>query len=519
MLEVVRIKGFMSHLDTEFNFTDGLNSITGFNDSGKSSILHAIRWFSMGEPKGDKFRTCVTDKGKTVEAKETTVELVIDGITMSKTRTANGQTYYTIEDEKYFKTEMPEEIRACLGIQNVYEFGSIELELNFVFQLDMPFLLSEAPSTGAFILGRLANTEVVDITAKELSTDAFNIKRENTNLESFIAALNTKLEAYSNLDNQLQCVKQCKELVRKCYLVSDKQTTLNGLNGLLKTYKSHIQDIQDKLNRLPDVDKLHGIASLCLDKLVRITSLSKFSSQYNTCVLTTNTLQPKVWACTQISLKEDSLYIGLKMYNTIQKCVTMKHNRQELLLTESRCTSQLKVTDNILSLIDTLNHVKDALNGRNIYMKLSSEYIKTHNTVKTLTDKQIPLNNMVSLQDKIAEYITKYNKCMALQHTDAGYDFVTRDIMECEYYITQYTSHINLRLDNLDYLVNTYKKLATLKVQHKLTDNAVKEYMQTVQIATNNVQEFSQVVDVMFKELGVCPLCNTTIDGCKHYGV
>jgi exonuclease SbcC len=519
MLEVVRIKGFMSHLDTEFNFTDGLNSITGFNDSGKSSILHAIRWFSMGEPKGDKFRTCVTEKGKTIEAKETTVELVIDGITMAKTRTASGQTYYTIEDEKYFKTEMPEEIRACLGIQNVYEFGSIELELNFVFQLDMPFLLSEAPSTGAFILGRLANTEVVDITAKELSTDAFNIKRENTILETAIAQTNTKLDAYKDLDKHIKCVQDCKDLLKIWNALYAKRTSLFIFNETYKGRTININSLQETLNGLPDIEKLHRTASVCMDKFVRITNLSSISGRYNECYTATYALKNSISTCTKIVLDEDKIYKVSKIYDMVDYLHKVMHANKENNLLVSRFTAQLKVLTNVGQAWESVKHAKDLFKAFNVYITLNKEYNKVYNVKHEMQNKLVTIHNLVNTEPAINEYKTKYDKCIHLQKLDAGYDYGTNDVTEYEYNVDMFNKIQNVRIDNLMYLIDKYKSLTSLSVEYVLCKKHIIECEATCVVAKTNLEEYSQKVQDIFNETGVCPLCNTVLNGCKHEGV
>ena len=49
------VEGFQSHTNSHFNLGNGLNVITGPSDSGKTSIIRAVRWIAFNEPQGEAF--------------------------------------------------------------------------------------------------------------------------------------------------------------------------------------------------------------------------------------------------------------------------------------------------------------------------------------------------------------------------------------------------------------------------------------------------------------------------------
>lgn len=55
------------------------------------------------------------------------------------------------------KAEIPPEIKETLGLVK-QQYGDFETCLNFAFQLDAPFMLSESASVGAKVLGKLAGS-------------------------------------------------------------------------------------------------------------------------------------------------------------------------------------------------------------------------------------------------------------------------------------------------------------------------------------------------------------------------
>ena len=48
------VEGFQSH-ELSFHLGNGLNVITGPSDSGKTSIIRAVRWVAFNEPQGEAF--------------------------------------------------------------------------------------------------------------------------------------------------------------------------------------------------------------------------------------------------------------------------------------------------------------------------------------------------------------------------------------------------------------------------------------------------------------------------------
>ncbi len=169
------VEGFQSHTNSHFNLGNGLNVITGPSDSGKTAIIRAVRWVAFNEPQGEAF---VNES-----VGHATVAIHLDnGIIISKHR-RKGKTSYRIQTDPgdegsvFEKSEVPEEVKQLLGITK-QTFGDFVTALNFAFQLEAPFLISETPSSGAKVLGKLAGTEAVDLAVKSVSKDTYAARQE-----------------------------------------------------------------------------------------------------------------------------------------------------------------------------------------------------------------------------------------------------------------------------------------------------------------------------------------------------
>ncbi|MHB1167277.1 MAG: AAA family ATPase, partial [Carboxydocellales bacterium] len=201
-IAAVEAWGYQSLFDCRFILApNGLTVITGPNDSGKTALIRIIRWIALGEPQGDDFLYTVydeLDKTKIVEqAEEAGGRLHLDnGVTITKVR-RKGETTWLIssEPEPYKKAAVPEVVTSLTGL-TVTNFSDFEVALNFAYQLDPPFMLSESPSAGAKVLGKLAGTEVVDLALKDVAKDVSKHQTARRNAEQEMGAKELELMNY-----------------------------------------------------------------------------------------------------------------------------------------------------------------------------------------------------------------------------------------------------------------------------------------------------------------------------------
>lgn len=249
MITGVKITGFQSHTNSYFNLGPGLNVITGPSDSGKTAIIRAVKWVAFNEPAGEAFLNQSVGEAK-VE-----IELA-NGITIIKRRKSKKTTYtLSTIPEPFEKSEVPYEVKQALGIVK-QTFGDFETALNFAFQLEAPFLISETASAGAKILGKLAGTEAVDLAIKDVSKDTYAARQEKTAAEKEIEKIDAQLGEFINLEDLKEQLEVCEMMAQqleadavKVGKLQQLKTSYGTIIGLLETY-------QEKLKRLAIVDDL-----------------------------------------------------------------------------------------------------------------------------------------------------------------------------------------------------------------------------------------------------------------------
>jgi len=297
-IAAVKVWGFRSLFNVLFSLaTQGLTVITGRNDSGKSAFIQVIRWIALGEPTGEEFLYTVRDEVTEEileQAEEAGAEITTEeGVIVTKTR-RKGKTQYKVEypgqePQEFDKAEVPEEVTQALGITR-HNFGDFVIDLNFGYQHNAPFILSEPASTGAKVLGKIAGTEVVDLTIKAVAKDTYQARQDKLQATKEAGERSIQLLEYQDLPalkDQLDAaeilIQQVQESVRRRdslkKLLRDYTTINDTLAKLgeeldrlavLPEIKRDLQDAekaQQRYDKLLDLYSQYGKATGTVDKL------------------------------------------------------------------------------------------------------------------------------------------------------------------------------------------------------------------------------------------------------------
>jgi DNA repair protein SbcC/Rad50 len=194
-IEAVHIKNFQSHEDTRVNFKD-FTAIRGATNSGKSSIIRAIKFCLFNEPDGVRF----IRKGKdTVE-----VTVFLDNDTSVK-RVKGKENYYELFNgesmilrlEAFGKGPI-EEVVSFHGMKESTFFGKSQI-LNILDQLSAPFFLSGTSSDRAKMVGKIAKTNIIDRAISNISSQIREKKSLRKQYENDIDEINENLQKYTDL--------------------------------------------------------------------------------------------------------------------------------------------------------------------------------------------------------------------------------------------------------------------------------------------------------------------------------
>ena len=184
MIKRVEITNFMSHEETILDLHPGVNVIVGPSDNGKSALMTALRWCFTNRPRGDGYRS--------LWGGETSVYVELDdGQTIERTRSNDENTYVINGGE-------PELAGKLLPI-TVDEFLYLN-ELNFLHQMDPPFMLSWKPGERGAFINDICRFDMIDTTMKNASKTLRDEKWKLTRCEEQVEEIEFAIEGFPDVD-------------------------------------------------------------------------------------------------------------------------------------------------------------------------------------------------------------------------------------------------------------------------------------------------------------------------------
>jgi DNA repair ATPase RecN len=156
MISQLKITDFQSHRKLDLNFSEGINTICGKTDVGKSAIVRALSLLCFNRPQGDAFVSWAEGSSGTAS-----VLAVVDD---KKVERRKGKENVYLIGKKEFKavgTGVPEEVEALLNV------GSI----NFQRQHDSPFWFSLSPGEVSRELNQIINLGLIDSTLSNIASE------------------------------------------------------------------------------------------------------------------------------------------------------------------------------------------------------------------------------------------------------------------------------------------------------------------------------------------------------------
>jgi DNA repair exonuclease SbcCD ATPase subunit len=212
VIECLILRGFQAHDKLVLNPDPGVTTIIGPSDSGKSSIIRALRWLALNQPSGDSFIRWGAKRAK--------VKLLVDGQTVVRERGPENLYSLDARDFKSFGNDVPGPISSLLGMG----------EINFQGQYDGPFWLSNTAGEVSRHLNGIVGLEIIDRVLSELRS---RIRKESTNVELIEGRLAEakedcrKWKFAEKLDKDLKSIESTEKRLEEA------KTSCDGLGGFI----------------------------------------------------------------------------------------------------------------------------------------------------------------------------------------------------------------------------------------------------------------------------------------------
>lgn len=325
MINKLEIKNFQSHKNSVLGFDKGLNVIIGETDTGKSSIIRALKLAIYNKPNGDSY--CSNWGG------ETSVKLTFDNnkyVERIKSKSTNEYILSTIDEPfKAFGTTVPDEIVAELNMD----------EINLQQQMDSHFLISETPGGVALHFNKIAKIDRIDKTLNNITKSINTLNSETKHIKNSIEAKEKKLSEFIPIEQAEKQLKKIERLTNKRLLLNTKITNLNRLGNQLYTIEQEIHLAEKGLEAERGIDEILNLYKHKKNKQAKFNKIENNVKNYLN-------IKFQLIKLTNQLKAEASIYKLLKLYENKRKEVTSANKLQKTINTILSNQKQLKTKEN-----------------------------------------------------------------------------------------------------------------------------------------------------------------------------
>ena len=404
IIKHVEIKNFQSHEYTIVEFKDGLNTIIGESNSGKTSILRAIRWCLDNDPKGSDFITTGRD--------DCSVTVVFDdGTSIIRKRTRNDSGTYdvvgkTIQPDgtvskwtqtyKGFANNLPIEIMNIHQMPKVNLTKDICTHLNMMSQLDGPFLVTESPQVKAAIIGRLTGTQIIDL----------GIKETNKKILSNSKTIKTYTQEKTDRENELfryQYLPFYERYVRGfdliCKYCESKMNTITNVEMILDELYQRRKMINDITNNIVQIQNNIDMYNIILAIKTYMAKQLEIIDMYNElkdAMLHIKSLQKQIkWLIILTSFRSfvDSVNLKVGLYGQLANGYTRAMSLHQ------QMSDNTTLCNNLTAEITVIETAKKCFNDIYKYVQVLSQDISN---TKGIYDRYVTRRQNAKQQNDIA---------------------------------------------------------------------------------------------------------------------
>jgi exonuclease SbcC len=211
MIQEIRLEHFQRHLDRRFILCPGLNVFVGPTDSGKSSVIRAIKWLALHE-----------SQDGIVSHGETSVKVGIKTDQAPIIRFRDRKKYgYRLGSTEYLACgkEQPIDIKQAHNLT----------EINFQSQHDSHYLLTLTPGQASKEINKIVSLDAIDTAITWLKTKDMRINMEIELSQGRIEQYTAQLRGFDDLENRLAILRAVEAITINNELLYSKSTEISDI--------------------------------------------------------------------------------------------------------------------------------------------------------------------------------------------------------------------------------------------------------------------------------------------------
>ena len=247
MIERAVILNFQSHKKTVLEFHEGVNVIVGNSDCGKSAIIKALNWNINNKPNGTSYRSHWGGDTEVILQLSHDKGLPIQVHRLRKGETGNLYKLNMNDGSKIMEFKSFGKSGVPIEIEEVFNMS----EINFQFQIDKPFLLSESSGEVARYFNKVASLDEIDSSMSNANKYVNRVEKKLVELEGGEEHYKEEIEKYNKLKDHKQ---ELKKLLSAEKDIEQAEFEIVLLEGIIKQIKEYENDLKE-YDTLSDIDQ------------------------------------------------------------------------------------------------------------------------------------------------------------------------------------------------------------------------------------------------------------------------
>jgi DNA repair exonuclease SbcCD ATPase subunit len=279
MFNELSIQNFQSHKKTNISFSNGINSIVGISDSGKTAILRALYWAINNRPLGNADISDWNKDDNEESIKSTFVRITTDkGIIerrKGKVKVSDESKKFNgyIVDGNYLEavgTSVPDIVTKMFNLD----------EVNFQGQFDPSFLLSNSAGEVARFFNSTIRLDLIDRILSKADSKRLETNKDKKKLEIEQDIINNEIAKFDWLED-------AEILIDRIVKIENRIESNNEIKEKLEfqkdAYESSMLIIQEQeviLSAIPIINKIDLIQESLEEKIEKYERLQNLYEEY-----------------------------------------------------------------------------------------------------------------------------------------------------------------------------------------------------------------------------------------------
>lgn len=237
MIEELQIQNFQAHRDSKFEFSPGVNVISGQSHTGKSSTVRALLWLLTNRPQGYAFKSWFVSDDKKAH---TIVRVKFDNGEVQRIRSDNDNEYMANDlSLKALRADVPDEVRTIIQVE----------DYNLQSQFDPFFLLQDTPGEVASKLNMACGLEIIDEYHTKSTARLQQTRNEIQRAEDDVNKLDDQLTKYVFIPVAEKALARLEKLNQQLEKKKADYLTIYRIT-------QQMSDVDIRLARFPNLDLL-----------------------------------------------------------------------------------------------------------------------------------------------------------------------------------------------------------------------------------------------------------------------